>query len=220
MIVAIDGPAGSGKSTIARLLANRLGFSYLDSGALYRAATWAVLEKKIEVNDEDRVCEALKKVKINFKYDLNFKVFVDSKEVTREIRKPFVSQAVSLVSSYPKVRQIITNIQKKNVKENTVVEGRDISTVVFPQADIKLFIEASFEERVRRRWEDWQRQGIKSTFEQARADILLRDRLDSSRKYAPLKKLAQAIVIDTTNLTPEETVEKIIQLIKSKERKK
>lgn len=219
MIIAIDGPAGSGKSTIAKLLAKKLGFFYLDSGALYRAITWALLDKGVDIQEEAKVNQALKNIQISFEYNLNFKVFVGSRDVTEEIRLPYVSQAVSLVSSYKKVREMVNEIQKSSVKENAVVEGRDITSVVFPFADLKIFLEASIEERARRRWLEWQIKGIEGSLEQARKDIEQRDLLDSSRKHAPLKVAKGAIVIDTTKLTPEEVVDRIFQLVNKKERK-
>ncbi len=219
MIIAIDGPAGSGKSTVARLLAKRLGFFYLDSGALYRAITLALTSRGVKVEDENEVNEALKSIQISFKYDFNFKVYVDGRDVTEEIRQPYVSQAVSLVSSYQEVRKMVNKIQIKSVKKNAVVEGRDITSVVFPSADLKIFLEASLEERAKRRWQEWQRKGIKGSLEQAKKDIKQRDLLDSSREHAPLKITNDAVRIDTTELTPDEVVERILQLISRGKRK-
>ncbi len=219
MIIAIDGPAGSGKSTVAKILAKKLGFFYLDSGALYRAVTWALLEKGVDIENEKKVNEAIKDLEISFEYNLKFRVYVDSKDVSEEIRKPYVSQAVSQVSSYQLVREMVNKIQKSFVKQNAVVEGRDTTSVVFPWADLKIFLEASLEERALRRWREWQSKGIMGSLDEAREDIKKRDLFDSSRKCAPLRVAEDAVVIDTTNLTPHEVVQKILHLLNKKRRK-
>ncbi len=216
MIIAIDGPAASGKSTVARLLAKKLNFFYLDSGALYRAITWFLLNKGLDIQNEEEVSKALKSLKLNFKYNLKFKVYIDQQDITSEIRKPYVSQAVSLVSSYPEVRKMVNRIQRKSIKGNAVVEGRDITSVVFPTADLKIYLEASLEVRARRRWLEWKEKGIEGSLKEALKDIQKRDLLDSSRKYAPLRKTREAIVIDTTNLSLEEVINEILNLVKNK----
>ncbi len=223
MIIAIDGPAASGKSTIAKRLAAKLNFNYLDTGAMYRALTWKVLQEKINPYDEDRVVNLLKKIKISQNQEIGenkslvFSLYVDGEKVDEEIRSPLVSQNVSLVSKFLKVRRAMVKVQRKISKGgNIVVEGRDIGTVVFPHADFKFFLTATLEERARRRAKELQEKGIPVDFETLKKEIVLRDKIDSSREHSPLKKAKEAIVIDSTNLTPDAVIEKITQIIKER----
>jgi cytidylate kinase len=220
MIIAIDGPAGSGKSTIAQMLAQRLNLFYLDTGAIYRALTWKVLMQETDPNDAEEVQKVLAETQIElqpFKGEkTKLKVLVDSQDVTEEIRKPLVGRAVSLVSAHPLIRQRLIPLQRKLAEKGAVVEGRDVTTVVFPHADLKIFLDASQEVRIERRLKDWKKRGIKGTPDQAALDILERDALDSSRSHSPLKRAKDALVIDTTHLTPQEVVEKIVSSLREK----
>jgi cytidylate kinase len=217
-VIAIDGPAGSGKSTTARLLASQLGFVYLDTGAMYRAITWFALRNDLPIDDGSVLSKIAKKSKIAFEMDgdLN-RVYLNSVDVTEEIRTPEVTKAVSQVSAHPGVRREMVRRQKQiGRKGNIVAEGRDTTSVVFPDADIKIYLDASLEERARRRLLELSRKGISSTLEEQVKDLKRRDKYDSNREVSPLKKTRDAIVIDTTNLTIEEQVDRIVKLIKTR----
>lgn len=208
MIVVIDGPAGSGKSSTARAVADRLGIEYLDSGALYRAVTIVYLEAG---KDSETFFKLLDKQTISFDYaDKIFHVFVDSRDVTKQLRSEKVSNLVSQVASMPEVRSYINNLMRTAVEDgNYIAEGRDLGTVVFPDADLKFYMSADVDERARRRFEELQEQESPITLEEVRRNILMRDRKDSQRKADPLRKAEDAIEINTTDLTFEQQVNKI-----------
>ncbi len=211
--IAIDGPAASGKSTTARLLAKKLGYLYIDTGAMYRAATLSVLRAGIDVHDEQAVVEHVKKIKISLKIvDGVQRTFLNGEDVSGLIRTPEINQVISVISSYPGVRQVLIEQQRQLAREGGVVmDGRDIGTVVLPDAELKVFLVASLEERARRRQLDLERQGIQMDLEEIKKEIARRDELDSSRSAAPLKKAADARELDTTNLTIKEQVKIIYQ---------
>ena len=213
VVIAIDGPAASGKSTTARLLAERLGLLPVDTGAMYRAVTLRVLELGVDPHDEARVTEIARHLKIRQEFqEGTVRTFVDDRDVSEEIRSPEVTRWVSLVSSYRGVREAMVAQQRAMAARGGVVlEGRDIGTVVLPNADLKVFMKASAEERARRRLRELQEKGIPATFDEVLADLQRRDRLDSSRALSPLKKAEDAIEIDTTNLTIHEQVDRIVQ---------
>lgn len=217
VIIAIDGPAASGKSTTARLLAKRLGYLYLDTGAMYRALTWKALKDKVDIRDEKTLSKLAEKAQIYLKPGPNLenRIYLDNQEITSFLRSPKVNRYVSQVSTVKKVREILVSQQRKIGKNGGIVaEGRDITTVVFPYAEVKIFLKASLEERVRRRWKEEKEKGISSKKEEITAGLLHRDRIDSQRKTSPLRVSPEAIVIDNTNLTISETVNKIADIVK------
>jgi len=213
MIIAIDGPAGSGKSTTARGVAELLTIMYLDTGAMYRALTWALIDAGVEPTDNEKVYDYLKKLDINF--DSSNHILVNSKDISHAIRTRKVSSQVSAVSTIPKVRAIMVEIQRKIVGNNDcVLEGRDIGTVVFPEADFKFFLVADATIRAKRRMKDFKEIGENAIFSDILADIEKRDANDSSRTHSPLIKADDAIIIDTSYITIDQQIEKIVNLIK------
>ncbi|WP_457566719.1 (d)CMP kinase [Caldithrix abyssi] len=207
--IAIDGPAASGKSTTARLLAQKLGYLYIDTGAMYRAATLSVLRAGIDVHDEQAVVDHVRNIRISLKIvDGIQRTFLNDEDVSDQIRTPQINQIISVISSYPGVREVLIEQQRELAKEGGVVmDGRDIGTVVLPDAELKVFLVASIKERARRRQLDLERQGIKMELQAIEQEIKQRDKLDSSRAQSPLKKADDARELDTTNLTIKEQVE-------------
>jgi cytidylate kinase len=216
-VIAIDGPAGSGKSTTARLVAKRLGFMYIDSGALYRAFTLEALNKGISLDDEDALVVLLNRTKFDIENAENdCLVFLNGKDVTNDIRSQEVTAHVSVVSEYPKVREVITQKQREIADDHSVVvEGRDIGTVVFPDADLKIFMDASVKERARRRFEELRSKGIRTNLKDVEKDIVRRDKHDAEREISPLHKASDAILLDTTKMNINEQVEYIVQKVAS-----
>jgi len=210
--IAIDGPAGAGKSTAAKKLAKLLGFTYIDTGAMYRAITLKVLRENISLKDEERIVEVARKSDISLDGE---RVFLDGEDVSEEIRKPIISQKVSVVSQIPEVREILVKKQRKIAEgKNVVMDGRDIGTVVLPDAQFKFFLTASLEERARRRYEELKNKGTEVKYEEVLEEIKKRDSLDSGRKTSPLTIPEGAILIDTTDLTEEEVVERVYEAIR------
>ncbi|MEQ2129248.1 (d)CMP kinase [Caldanaerobacter subterraneus KAk] len=210
--IAIDGPAGAGKSTVAKKLAKLLGFTYIDTGAMYRAITLKVLRENISLKDEERIVEVARKSDISLDGE---RVFLDGEDVSEEIRKPIISEKVSVVSQIPEVREILVKKQRKIAEgKNVVMDGRDIGTVVLPDAQFKFFLTASLEERARRRYEELKNKGTEVKYEEVLEEIKKRDSLDSSRKTSPLTIPEGAILIDTTDLTEEEVVERVYEAIR------
>lgn len=221
IIIAIDGPAGSGKSTAAKNLAKKLGFNYLDTGAMYRAITFMALQKGI-ADDVNAVIEMTKKINLNLKFEDGVtRVFVDDIEVTDKIRSAEVNSKVSEISAIPEVREEMVKIQKSiGNKGNVIAEGRDVTTVVFPDADVKIFLTASLDTRAQRRYKEYQEKNIPITFEEVKANLEKRDKIDSGRKVSPLKKADDAIEFDNTGFTPEQDLEfllaKVNEVLQSK----
>ena len=210
MIIAIDGPAGSGKSTIAKLVALELGFEYLDTGAMYRMVTLRLVNKKISLEDIRSIEKELKNMKIDI---LNNRFFLNNVDVTDEIRTPIVSENVSKVAKIKEIRYKMVELQREISKsKNTILDGRDIGTVVFPNAEIKIYLIADEVERAKRRYSEL-KNNAEITFEDVLKNIVERDRIDSTRAESPLKKAEDAIEIDTTGNTIEEVKEKILQEI-------
>ncbi|MCF6156395.1 MAG: (d)CMP kinase [Candidatus Brocadia sp.] len=215
MIIAIDGPAGSGKSTVAKMLAKRLGFRYLDTGAMYRALTWKAMQKNVNLNDENALCQLMDKTSIEFhKKDESLHVFVDSVNVTEEIRLPSVTNNVHYISNTPGIRRRMVELQRKLAGEgNTVAEGRDMGTVVFPHAERKFFLDAEIEVRARRRYGEFKPSEHGVSYTDVIHDMETRDRRDTTRNNAPLTKSSDAIYINTTKLTIEEVMNLILKEI-------
>ena len=218
MIVAIDGPAASGKSTSAKLLAKELGFLYLDTGAMYRCVSWAVIKDEIDLSNDRQLLNFLKIFKIDLKNSGNRSSFyVNNKDVTDLIRKSNISQRVSEVSAIPDIRDFMVDIQRNYAKsENCVMEGRDIGTVVFPKAEVKFFIIASDEVRAKRRKLELESLGEKKSLSELIDEIRRRDDFDSNRGHSPLKKAFDAIEIDTTDLSIDEQVRLMLGIVKQK----
>lgn len=213
-IIAIDGPAGSGKSTTAKLLARKLGFLYLDTGAMYRAVTLKAMRQHVDLTSDAQLKSLLDRTKIDLvTSNGRLRVFLDGQDVTREIRSLKVSENVSKVAAQKSVREYLVKLQRQFAqKGNVIAEGRDIGTVVFPNAQLKIFLVASIEERAKRRLKSDVGADDGSQLEKMKQAIEQRDQADSSRENSPLKKAADAIEIDTTNLTIEQQVEAIAQL--------
>ena len=214
-VIAIDGPAASGKSTTAKLVAQKLGFLYLDTGAMYRAITLKALESDVDVNDEEKLAELTKNSVISFENkDGTNRIWLDGKDVTEKIREPQVDRNVSYVSMHKKVRRTLVEMQKRIGKENDLVaEGRDTTTVVFPHA-FKVYLDADLNERAKRRFLELKEKGIQTTLKEQTEEISRRDKLDSEREQSPLLRDKNAVVVDTTNLTIEGQVDRVIQLFK------
>ena len=212
ILIAIDGPAGSGKSTTAKLVAQKLGYIYLDTGAMYRAITLKVLISGVDPSDEEEIVRLTEKSSISF--DDNggkVRVILDGSDVTEKIRAEEITKTVSLISSYPGVRKILVEKQREiGSRKGCVVDGRDIGTVVFPHADLKFFMVADIMERARRRQAELSESGTELPIVQVVNELKVRDMKDSTREASPLKKADDAIEIDTTNLTIEEQVAKIL----------
>ncbi len=217
-IIAIDGPAGAGKSTVTRKVARQLDLLYLDTGAMYRAVTWLVMESGINLDDEKAIASLIEDVKIDLippnAANLPPLVYVNDREVTQEIRTPEVTANVSKIAAMGVVReQLVKQQQKYGEKGGIIAEGRDIGTNVFPNAELKIFLTASVRERARRRWQDLQNQGREDiSIEQLAKDIQKRDEQDSNRAIAPLKQAEDAIEIVTDGLSVEEVVDRVVNL--------
>ena len=215
VVVAIDGPAAAGKSTISKLVAKKLGFTYIDTGAMYRAFTSYVLDKGVDPENEKECCKLIPEVDIELFPD--GKVMCSGKDVTRVIREPLVSGNVSYIASYKDIRLALVELQRKLAnKVSVVMDGRDIGTYVLPNADVKIFMVASVEERAKRRFKENQEKGIACTFEDIVADVEKRDRIDSSRAFAPLKPAEDSIRLDTSSLSIEEVTNEVLRIIKEK----
>ncbi len=214
MIIAIDGPSGSGKSSTAKAVAKSLNFTYLDTGAMYRALTLGILNLGIDPHDEKLVADAVNSMQVSIKGD---KVFLNGNNVTEEIRMKAATKAVTPVSANLAVRELLVEKQREIAADiDIVIEGRDIGTVVFPKADYKFFLVADPEVRAQRRFLEVKE---KMSLEEIKADLLRRDRKDSSREHSPLKKADDAIIIDTSHMTFNEQVDNILSYIKIKEPK-
>lgn len=215
MQVAIDGPASSGKSTISKLIAKENHFVYLDTGAMYRVVTLAVLRNNISLDDYEAIEKLVQTIEIGFSMqDGKQSVFMNGEDVTDEIRSVEVTRNVSAVSALKEVRARLVHLQQEIAENHSIImDGRDIGTVVLPQAEIKIFLVASVEERARRRFIENQEKGIEMSYEELVEDIRRRDHIDSTRKESPLRKAEDAIEVDTTKMTIEDVVKVVTALI-------
>lgn len=224
MIVAIDGPGASGKSTVAREVAKRLGFNYIDTGAMYRAVTWKALKEKIDLTNRDALVALARGAEIELKgiADSHTKITIDGEDVTEAIRTPKVSAAVSIVSKIPGVRTALVKKQRSYAERysNMVIEGRDIGTVVFPSAEVKIFLKASPIERAKRRYRELKEKGHSVDLPMVERDLLTRDKIDSTRATSPLAKAQGAYVLDTTDKTIGQVVQEIINRVNLAQAKK
>lgn len=218
MNIAIDGPASAGKSTIAKKVAEKLGYIYLDTGAMYRTLTYAALSNGSDLHDEEALHKLLQGIRITFSTAENEmqRVFLNEEDVTESIRSEQVTQNVSLVSSFAKVREEMVARQKSIARSGGVVmDGRDIGTVVLPDAEVKIFMTATAEERALRRYKENMAKGMTTSLEELTEDMKRRDHLDSTRTISPLKKADDAIVLDSTHLEIDEVVKRILGIIEA-----
>lgn len=221
VVIAIDGPVASGKSTVAQLLARRLGYFYLDTGLLYRALTWKALQEAIDLSDGAALADLARRITITIRSPSlrdgrQNDVLVDGQDVSAALRSADVDENVSTVAAHPEVRQALIELQRKAVRlPGTVVAGRDIGTVIFPDADLKIYLDANPEERARRRLHQqgaWSESGLVEMLRK----IQERDRIDSTRAAAPLQRAPDALVVDTDDVTPEQVVQQIIEVFEAR----
>lgn len=210
IVIAIDGPAGAGKSTISKIVASRLGIEYIDTGAMYRAVTLKAFRNSVGFGDKDALDRMLEKTTIEFR---NRRIILDGEDVSEEIRLPHISQNVSEVSAVPEVRLRLIELQRKMAScGGVIMDGRDIGTNVLKDAQLKIFLTASIEERARRRYEELKEKGIDVSFEKICQDIEARDKYDSSRKVNPLCKAEDAVLLDSTNMSIGQVVDEIVRM--------
>ncbi len=218
MQIAIDGPSGAGKSSVARQIAKQLGFIYVDTGALYRAIGYHAIQNNVDAKDEESVCRLLNGLSVELCYrDGEQLVLVNSQDVSGFIRTEQASMAASDVSRYPRVREFLLNLQRDIANSNDVImDGRDIGTVILPNAELKIFLTADADERARRRVKQLKEKGEIVSFDDVYRDVLARDEQDSNRATAPLKPAEDAVMYNSTTFTFEQTVSDVIKLIEGK----
>ena len=217
--VAIDGPAGAGKSTVARRAAEALGICYVDTGAIYRTVALAVVQSGVDCADESQVEALLSRIHIRLRWtdDGVQHMFLNDEDVSSLIRAPEVSQLASRVSALPSVRRFLLETQREVARANSVImDGRDIGTVVLPQADVKIYLSASAETRAKRRWLELREKGLEEPYEDVLREMLERDERDMNRKIAPLRRAEDAVLLDTSALSPEESIAAILNIIREK----
>ncbi|HOR29824.1 MAG TPA: (d)CMP kinase [Candidatus Syntrophosphaera thermopropionivorans] len=218
LIIAIDGPAASGKSTTAQLLAQKLGYVYIDTGAMYRACALKAKKMGIDINDEESIRELLDDIDIRIEnHNSKNRIYLDGEDVSEDIRADDISALASAISAIPAVRYKMVELQRKmGEKGGVILDGRDIGTFVFPTAEVKFFLTASPEVRAKRRWLELKQKGVNKDFSEVLADLVKRDNNDSQRALAPLKKADDAIEVDTSNMTIEEQTDYLYQIICSR----
>ncbi|MCC0637441.1 MULTISPECIES: (d)CMP kinase [unclassified Clostridioides] len=211
LIIAVDGPAGAGKSTIAKIVSEKLNINYIDTGAMYRAVTYKCLKNNIDVNNEKEVIKIAKNSDIDFE---NNNIYLDQKIINNEIRTIEVSNNVSNVAKIKEVRKLMVEVQRKiGTKSSVILDGRDIGSYVFPNADYKFFLVATPEERGSRRYKELCNKGYNTTLKEVIEDIVKRDEIDSNREFAPLVKAEDALEIDTTGKTIDQVVQEVVSKI-------
>ncbi|MEW6277238.1 MAG: (d)CMP kinase [Candidatus Eremiobacterota bacterium] len=215
--IAIDGVAASGKTTVARMVAARLGLVYLETGAMYRAVTWEALQRSLDLHDEGAVARLSQQLSMRLTPDpsapVGYRLFLQGRDVSHQLHTPEVSRSVSLVARIPAVRREMVRLQKEMAREGGVVmAGRDIGTVVLPDAPLKIYLTASLDERARRRWAELAQNGTTTDLAALRQDLEERDRMDSSRADSPLEQAPDAEAIDSTDLTPDQVAGRIVEL--------
>ncbi len=217
IIIAIDGPAGAGKSTVAKMVASRLSLLYIDSGAMYRAVAWKALSEKVDISNERRVAELAKRMRIQLEpANEGTRVFADGKEITHLIRTPEVTDASSKIATIAAVREVLVSRQQQMGRTRGVVmEGRDIGTVVFPGTPFKFYLDASSNERARRRKRDLECAGHSVRLQELEREVIARDRRDMSRAVGPLRKVEGAFAIDTTDMSIEQVVQAIVERVEA-----
>ena len=214
--IAIDGPSGAGKSTISRAAAKLFGFIYVDTGAIYRTIGLAAKLRGVDVSDNDTVISMLPELRIELRYNDSGEqcMLLDGADVSRDIRLPEVSMLASKVSAIPEVREYLVDMQRKMAElHDVIMDGRDIGTVILPNADLKIFLTAGAEDRARRRYEELLKKGVETTFESVRDDLIKRDEQDTRRAAAPLKAADDAVLLDTSGNTLEQSVSEVCRLI-------
>lgn len=218
--IAIDGPGSAGKSTIAKQLARKLNFIYVDTGAMYRAAAIYFIRKNIASTAEDKICSLLDEITIELKQENESQqVYLNKENVTNLLRTEQVGEFSSVISTYQKVREKLVSLQQEMGKKSSIImDGRDIGTVVLPNANLKIFLTATIEVRAKRRYLELKEKGIVKTEEEVLKDLMIRDDRDINRKHSPLKQAADAILLDTTNLTIEEVCDEILKLWEEKQK--
>ena len=216
--VALDGPAGAGKSTVAKAVAKNLEILYVDTGALYRSLALFAINNNVSCSNEENVLKILDKANVELKYvDKVQRVFLNGEDVSEKIRTPEISMGASDISAIPAVRQFLLDLQRKIAKENSVImDGRDIGTVILPDAEVKIFITASAEIRAKRRYDELIEKGQDVVYEDVLKDVIERDYNDSHRKIAPLKQADDAILLDTSSLSLDESIDAVIEIINNK----
>lgn len=214
--IAIDGPAASGKSTTAKMLANRLGYLYIDTGAMYRAVTLAFLRSKIALDDVAAIVDLIDGIEIELKQKKNcIHTYLNKEDVSEEIRLPKITAVISQLSAYAQIREIMVKKQRILAQKGGIVmDGRDIGTVVLPDADVKIFMHADIGKRAKRRYNELKDRGINVDYNEIKAEIIRRDTIDSSRNISPLKPAYDAHIIDTSELSIEQQVSQVIDIIK------
>ena len=217
-IVGIDGPAGSGKGTVTKQVANRLGLINIDTGSTYRCVALETINQGVGLEEKDKIIEIAKTIKVDIQaLPEGDKIFLNGKEVTKEIRSKEVTEIVSQISSIKEVRFEMVNLQRRLAEgKDVIMEGRDICTYVFPNADVKIYLDASIEERAKIRYKEMQEKNINMSYEEVEENIRKRDENDKAKEIGALKKAEDSIVVDTTSLTIEQVVEKIIEIINNK----
>jgi cytidylate kinase len=210
--IAIDGPAGAGKSTIAKIAANKLGFIYVDTGALYRAIAYYMLENSIDINSESSVSKLCEEITVRISYEEDVQqIYLNDKNVTNFIRTEKVGKVASVISAYAKVRETLLSIQRNIAnKENVIMDGRDIASFVLPNAQLKIYLTASSKIRAKRRYEQLKCVGVNSNIDDIETEIINRDERDMNRVIAPLIRVDEAVLLDTSDIDIEEVLEKII----------